>query len=98
MVEFESEIEALEAVKAGGSDFYFGDAMRASFWLNQNTECCGFAGAAYFRPDLFGQGLAAAVPAGKDAVRNAIDWGLVRLNRDGVLDELYLRWFPIGFY
>ena len=28
----------------------------------------------------------------------AIDYSLARLKKDGTLDELYLRWFPIGFY
>ncbi|MDB5538801.1 MAG: Bacterial extracellular solute-binding protein family 3, partial [Devosia sp.] len=77
---------------------YFGDAMRASFWLNANVGCCDFAGKPYFRPDLFGDGLAIAVPAGNDAVRQAIDYGLARLKRSGVYDELYLRWFPVSFY
>jgi len=94
----QDEIAALEAVKTGEADAYFGDAMRASFWLNDNLACCSFAGEAYFRPDLFGQGLAIAVPAGHDSVRHAIDWALTRLKRSGSLDELYLRWFPIGFY
>lgn len=95
---FDSEIEALAAVEASQADVFFGDAMRASFWLNENLDCCGFAGEAYFRPNLFGEGLAIAVPAGHDAVRHAIDWALVRLKDNGVLDELYLRWFPVGFY
>jgi polar amino acid transport system substrate-binding protein len=95
---FESEIEALAAVEDSKADAFFGDAMRASFWLNENLNCCGFAGDAYFRPGLFGEGLAIAVPAGHDAVRHAIDWALVRLKDNGVLDELYLRWFPVGFY
>jgi polar amino acid transport system substrate-binding protein len=77
---------------------WFGDAMRASFWLNENLGCCGFAGDAYFRPHLFGEGFTIAVPAGHDPVRHAIDWALVRLQENGALDELYLRWFPIGFY
>ncbi|GLQ53154.1 transporter substrate-binding domain-containing protein [Devosia nitrariae] len=94
----EDEIAALQAVESGQADVYFGDAMRASFWLNDNLACCSFAGEAYFRPDLFGQGLAIALPAGHDSVRHAIDWALVRLKRSGSLDELYLRWFPIGFY
>jgi polar amino acid transport system substrate-binding protein len=98
LAEFGSEIEALDAVKKGDAAAYFGDAMRASFWLNDNAGCCAFAGGPYFRPDLFGQGLAVAVPAGHDAVRAAIDAALVRLKRDGVMDELYLRWFPISFY
>jgi polar amino acid transport system substrate-binding protein len=97
-LEFDTEFLALEAVRDGKADAYFGDAMRASFWLNDNPECCAFAGAPYFRPDLFGDGLSVALPAGHDAVRQAIDYGLIRLKRSGVLDELYLRWFPIGFY
>lgn len=95
---FETELAALTALSEGGVDAYFGDALRASFWLNQNPSCCAFAGDPYFRPDLFGEGLAAAVPAGHDAVRLAIDAALVRLKRSGALDELYLRWFPVGFY
>lgn len=95
---FDSEVAALTALSEGKADAYFGDALRASFWLNQNPNCCAFAGEPYFRPDLFGEGMAAAVPAGHDAVRLAIDAALVRLKRSGALDELYLRWFPVGFY
>jgi polar amino acid transport system substrate-binding protein len=97
-VEFDTELDALEAVRTGAVDVFFGDAMRAAFWLNDNLGCCGFAGEAYFRPHLFGEGLAVAVPAGNDPVRHAIDWALVRLKENGTLDELYLRWFPVGFY
>lgn len=96
--EFASEVEALDALRAGSVDAYFGDAMRASFWLNEHTDCCDFAGAPYFRPDLFGEGLAIALPAGHDAVRHAIDYGLVQLKRSGMLDEIYLRWFPVSYY
>lgn len=95
---FNSEIDALTALRDGKADAYFGDAMRSAFWLNDNPACCTFAGEAYFRPELFGEGLAIAVPAGNDAVRHAIDWALVRLKENGALDELYLRWFPVGFY
>ena len=34
----------------GNAEAFFGDAMRASFWLNENLNCCGFAGEPYFRP------------------------------------------------
>ena len=98
IVRFDSEIEALAALRAEKVDAFFGDAMRASFWLNENLDCCGFAGEPYFRPNLFGEGLAIAVPAGQAAISHTIDWALVRLKDKGVLDELYLRWFPVGFY
>lgn len=95
--EFDSEIAALDAVRDKQADAFFGDALRASFWLNAN-DCCDFVGEPYFRPDLFGDGLSVAVAAGHDTVRLAIDYALVRLKKSGVLDELYLRWFPVGFY
>jgi polar amino acid transport system substrate-binding protein len=95
---FGSEVDALAALSAGKVDAYFGDAMRASFWLNDNPGCCAFAGAPYFRPDLFGPGFAIAVAAGHDNVRDVLNAALVRLKRDGTLDDLYLRWFPVGFY
>lgn len=97
-VEYDTEVGALEALEAGRAEAYFGDALRASVWLNAHPDCCSFAGDPYFRPDLFGDGFAFAVPAGHDAVRQAIDYGLVRLKRSGVMDELYLRWFPVSFY
>lgn len=95
---FDSEVAALEAVRDGAAEAYFGDAMRASFWFNTEGDCCAFAGAPYFRPDLFGEGLAVAIAPGHDATRQAIDYSLVRLKRSGEMDELYLRWFPVGFY
>lgn len=98
LVEFDSEIAALEAVRDKQADAFFGDAMRASFWFNANPDCCAFAGQPYFRPDLFGDGLAVAVASGHDTARQAIDYSLVRLKKSGVMDELYLRWFPVGFY
>jgi len=98
LIEFDSEPEALAAVRDGKADAYFGDAMRASFWLNDNPDCCAFAGPPYFRTDLFGDGLSVAVAAGHDTMRQAIDYSLIRLKKSGTLDELYLRWFPVGFY
>lgn len=98
IVTVDTEVAGLEAVKSGAVDVWFGDAMRASFWLNDNPACCSFAGDPYFRPHLFGEGFTIAVPAGHDPVRHAIDWALVRLKANGTLDELYLRWFPVSFY
>lgn len=98
LVLFESELLALNAVREGSAKYYFGDAMRASFWLNDNPSCCAFAGQPYFRPDLFGDGFSVALAPGHDAVREAIDYGLARLKKSGAYDEIYLRWFPVSFY
>ena len=95
---FATEFEALDAVADGEAYAFFGDAMRSSFWLNEHPQCCAFAGEAYFNSQFFGQGLAAAFPAGNSQVQRAVNAALFRLKADGTLDELYLRWFPIGFY
>lgn len=95
---FDTEFDALDAVRSGTADAYFGDAMRASFWLNDNPGCCAFAGKPYFKPDLFGDGMAIAVPAGHPAIRQFINAGLARLERKGTMTDLYLRWFPMSFY
>lgn len=95
---YPDEFAALDALKKGELDAVFADGLRASFWLNTHVGCCEFRGEPYFRPDLFGEGLAVALPAGHDAVRQVIDYGLARLKRAGVIDELYLRWFPVSFY
>ena len=96
--EADTEFAALDMVATGTADAYFGDGLRTSFWLGQHTDCCGFAGAGYFRPDFFGEGLAIAVAKNRDQVTRALDFALQRLAKSGKLDELYLRWFPIGFY
>ena len=98
IVGFETEFAALDALGEGQIDAAFADGMRMAFWLNENPDCCAFAGEAYFRPDLFGDGMTVAVPAGLDNVRTAINWALVRLEREGRMNELYLRWFPVSFY
>lgn len=98
IIGFESEFAALAALRDGEVGAVFADGLRMAFWLNENPDCCSFAGEAYFRPDLFGDGMTIAVPAGLDNVRTAINWALVRLEREGRLNELYLRWFPVSFY
>jgi len=98
IVEAENEIEALKAIQVGLADVYFGDAMRASFWLNENPLCCSFAGKAYFNAQYFGEGLAIALPISRPAVRDGLNYALAQLKKNGKLDELYLRWFPVSFY
>ncbi len=96
--EFENEIEALKAMKNGQVSTYFGDGLRASFWLAKNLNCCTFVGEPYFNSQYFGQGLAIAFPAGRSAPRDGVNYALARLKKNGMFDEIYLRWFPISFY
>ncbi len=91
---------AREAVKSGEADAHFGDGMQLSFWLQSDAAggCCAFAGGPYLESRFFGEGLAIAVPRGQDELLQAIDAALAALNEKGIYTELYLRYFPVGFF
>ncbi len=91
---------AREAVKSGEADAHFGDGMQLSFWLQSEAAdgCCAFAGGPYLESRFFGEGLAIAVPRGEENLRQAINAALAALQEKGVYAELYLRYFPVGFF
>lgn len=92
--------EAREAVRSGEADAHFGDGMQLSFWLQSEAAagCCAFAGGPYLESRFFGEGLAVAVPLGNDDLKQAINAALAAINEKGVFAELYLRYFPVGFF
>lgn len=93
--------EALYAdMKASRIDAAFGDGMRFAFWLAgaDASGCCRFAGGPYLSPDYLGHGLAVAVPAGEPALAQAFDYALHQIALKGTFAELYLRYFPVGFF
>ena len=47
---------------------------------------------------FFGEGLAIAVPRGREDLLQAIDAALAAINEKGIYTELYLRYFPVGFF
>jgi polar amino acid transport system substrate-binding protein len=98
LVPFDNERAALDAVKFADIDRAFVDGMRASFWLNENPDCCAFEEGPYFSNSYFGEGLSVAVKRGNDNTRRAINIGLRRIQESGKFAELYLKWFPVNFY
>lgn len=91
---------AREAVKKGEVDLLFADGIGLSLWLNgtSSENCCAFAGGPFTESRYFGDGLAVAVKPGNDQLKRAIDYALQRIWEKGVYADLYLRWFPVGFY
>jgi polar amino acid transport system substrate-binding protein len=91
---------ARQALKSGEADALFGDGMQLSFWLQSGAAngCCVFAGGPYLESRFFGEGMAIAMPLDKPELRQAIDAALASLNEKGVYAELYLRYFPVGFF
>jgi len=91
---------ATEAMASGKADLVFGDGLPLAFFLQSAAAkgCCRFVGGPYLEPRFFGEGFAIALPPDKPDLRHAIDWALDRVYDKGVFAELYLRYFPIGYF
>ncbi|NJL08358.1 MAG: transporter substrate-binding domain-containing protein [Methylacidiphilales bacterium] len=91
---------AKEALKARQVDLLFGDGIALAFWLNGSgsANCCAFRGGFFHESRYFGEGVGIAVRTGNETLRRAFDWALHKLWEKGVYTDLYLRYFPIGFF
>lgn len=83
-----------------GIDAVFGDGMQLSRWLARTPAegCCTLVGGPYLAPEYFGHGLAIAVPDEAPELAAALNYALREIDADGTFAELYLRYFPVGFY
>jgi polar amino acid transport system substrate-binding protein len=91
---------ARAALKDGKADFLFDDGVGAAIWLGSDAAagCCAFKGGPYTESRFFGEGAGIAVRKGDTTLRRALDYALARLARKGIYADLYLKYFPIGFY
>jgi polar amino acid transport system substrate-binding protein len=87
-------------LKGGKLDSVFDDGMALSFWLNdaESGNCCAFTDGPYLAPQYLGTGLSIAVTREDAAIASAINNALQALQQKGVLNELYLRYFPTSLY
>lgn len=97
---FDNEDSLHLALKTKKIDLAFGDGMGFSLWLNnpKSQNCCRFVGGAYIAPYFLQSGLRIAVLKTNPELVDAFNYALKSLERKGKLTELYLRYFPIGFY
>ena len=75
--------------------------MQLSFWLQSEAAagCCVFAGGPYLESRFFGQGYAIAIAKGTNGdLKRALNAALQSIYDKGVYAELYLRYFPVGFF
>ncbi|WP_342359093.1 transporter substrate-binding domain-containing protein [Terrarubrum flagellatum] len=100
LIEAASPDEALAKLRAGQADFAFGDGPSLSFWLNgaASAGCCAFAGGPYLDSRYFGEGVGILVRKDDMALKKTLDYALAAVAEKGVYAELYLKYFPIGFY
>ena len=87
-------------LKAGKLDAIFGDGMRLGFWTASPdaANCCRFAGGPYVSQEFLGNGLSIAADKSRPELAAAFDYALQSLSTKGTFGELYLRYFPVGFF
>jgi len=97
---FDNAEAQFAALKDGKVEAIFGDGMRFGFWLGGSVseKCCRFAGGPYLAPEYLGNGLAIAVGLNHEKLAAAFDYALREISASGEFEELYLRYFPIGFF
>lgn len=90
----------LDDLKGNKIDAVFGDGMRLGFWLAgpDGSACCKFAGGPYLAAEYLGRGLAIAVRPEDAELAQAFDYALREIGVKGIFAELYLRYFPVGFF
>jgi polar amino acid transport system substrate-binding protein len=91
---------ALSEAKAGKISAVFGDALGLAFWLHgsDSENCCRFVGGPFVDDRFFGAGLSIVLKPEDRKLKSALDYALREVQRSGVYEELYLRYFPVGLY
>jgi polar amino acid transport system substrate-binding protein len=97
---YETPAALRSALKRGEIEIAFSDGISLAVWLNGTDAggCCGFRGGPYLDSGYFGEGVGIAVRKGNVPLRRAIDFALRRLAERGVYADIYLKYFPIGFF
>lgn len=78
----------------------FGDAMGLSFWLQGKAaaSCCAFSGGAYYSDAFLGSGMRIALKPEDASLMQSLNFALKAIQESGAMDELYLKYFPVGYY
>ena len=89
-----------QALRDGKVSATFGDAMGLSFWLQGKASagCCAFSGEAHFSDAFLGSGMRIALKAEDSGLMQSLNFALKAAQESGTMDELYLKYFPVGFY
>lgn len=97
---FATRNEALEALKKGEIDAFFGDGVGLSFWLESEAAagCCAFSGGPYLSDRFLGEGLAIAVAPDDGALARSIDYAIGQIVKKKRFSELLLRYFPVSAF
>jgi polar amino acid transport system substrate-binding protein len=99
-VAYESRPAMRSALKAADIAAFFDDGIISDLWLlaPESQNCCAFRGGPFTESRFFGEGVGIAVKSGNNSLRKVLDYALAMLAKNGVHTDLYLKYFPIGFY
>jgi polar amino acid transport system substrate-binding protein len=91
---------AAQLLISGKVGAVFGDASTLSFWLTSanSKDCCEFGSGPFFSDAFLGTGMRIAVKAQDTALEQSLNFAIKNLQDKGALDEIYLKYFPLGIY
>lgn len=97
---YETAAALRAALRRGEVEAIFGDGVTLALWLNGTDAagCCAFRGGPFLHSAYFGEGVGVAVRKNNSTLRRAIDFALARIAARGVYADLYLKYFPVGFF
>ncbi len=97
---YDNALALRSALKRNEVEIAFGDGVAFALWLNGTDAggCCAFRGGPYTESRFFGEGVGIALRKDNQAVKRALDYALKRVFERGVHADLYLKYFPVGFY
>jgi len=97
---YDNALALRSALKRNEVEIAFGDGVAFALWLNGTdaSGCCAFRGGPYTESRYFGEGVGIALRKDNQAMKRALDHALKRVFERGVYADLYLKYFPVGFY
>ena len=97
---YRNQVDLRAALQMDEVEAVFADGIGLALWLNsqQANGCCGFRDGPFTESRFFGNGVSIAVAKTNVALRQTLDFELEKLTQDGTYADLYLKYFPIGFY
>ncbi len=97
---YDNALALRSALKRNEVEIAFGDGVAFALWLNGTDAagCCAFRGGPYTESRFFGEGVGIALRKDNQTMKRALDYALKRIFERGVHADLYLKYFPVGFY
>ena len=97
---FADRAALLAALKDGKVAAIFGDGMQLAFWTSgsESAGCCRLFDGPYLSERFLGEGMTIMLRKEDAVLAGAIDHALLALSRNGRLQEIYLRYFPVNLY